>query len=271
MHLDGISVRWEVEKREGIFFVRSLRMSALGFVEHAFCGRCSGVRVNRCTSVNISKVEDNKESEEKIWSAIAQTFGLMREQFLKPVQVHGDGIIVWDGEMYPHSKPVGDAIVTRFAGTALCVSTADCVPLLLVDPVEKVIAVVHAGWRGTALNISGKVVDVMKEKFGTAPGNVIVAMGPSIGLCCYEIDTQVYEKLYPWLKEGHVRPSFRAGHTYVDLQGVNRTQLIAKGIPEGNIDEIKLCTSCQSAYFFSYRRDGAQVGRQMSFILLKNT
>ncbi|MCX7815927.1 MAG: peptidoglycan editing factor PgeF [Syntrophales bacterium] len=272
MCLDGNGVNWEVIIRGGGFFIRSLRILTLGFVEHAFCGRGAEMNVGPEDFLNSStRTCDNEKFVVGNWSAIAEAFGLRREQFLKPVQVHGDGIIIWDSKMKDNHELEGDAIVTRCGGVALCVDTADCIPLLFVDSVERVIAVVHAGWRGTALNISGKVVDVMRNHFGTDPANVIVTMGPSIGLCCYEIDGYVHEKLLPWLKEEYIVPSFRPGHWYVDLQGVNRVQLIAKGVLECNIDAIKICTFCNSDHFFSYRRDGARTGRQTSFILLKNT
>jgi polyphenol oxidase len=155
----------------------------------------------------------------------------------------------------------GDALVSNESGKRIGVRTADCVPILLADPKTRAVAAIHAGWRGTAARVASKTIERMQKDFGTQPGNVIAAIGPSIGVCCYEVGTEVraqFADLFP--------DRIGNGHLMLDLIEANRRILMAAGVPAAQIQSAGLCTYCSPEDFFSYRRDPRDPGRMISFI-----
>lgn len=148
----------------------------------------------------------------------------------------------------------GDALITDRPGVALSIRTADCLPILLADPEHRAVAAIHAGWRGTEQGIVGRTLDAMRSDFDTSPGQITAAIGPGIGACCYEVGEDVARRF-----------GFAAAGR-IDLAAINREQLIRAGVPPSRIDTLGLCTYCDSARFHSYRRDGEQAGRMISFV-----
>jgi hypothetical protein len=181
-------------------------------------------------------------------------------------QVHGDGIV----EVADKSgKEAGeaDAMVTRERETYLGILTADCVPILLVAPKRKVVAAVHAGWRGTLAGIGAKMVRLLQDKYDIAAAEVEAALGPSIGACCYEVQDDVARPLLAqWGTQADSNLERRNGKRFVDLKRLNRSILEKAGVFPTRIFEIGPCTSCAADEFFSYRRERAETGRQLSFI-----
>jgi polyphenol oxidase len=154
----------------------------------------------------------------------------------------------------------GDALVTGEPGVRLSIRTADCVPLLFADPVRRVVAATHAGWRGTASRISQRTIERMARDYGCSPADIRVAVGPSIGLCCYEVSEDVAVR-FPGYAPG-------CGKTMLDLVEINREQLIEAGVLE--IDAMRLCTRCDPEQrFHSFRRDGERSGRMHAVIGLR--
>ncbi|MCS7024183.1 MAG: peptidoglycan editing factor PgeF [Bryobacteraceae bacterium] len=156
---------------------------------------------------------------------------------------------------------VGDALVTDRPGLRLAVRTADCIPVLLVDREKRVVAAVHAGWRGTLAGIAQRTVETMTQKFGCAPEDLEAALGPGIGACCFEVGPEV-AKLFDPQQETKTR---------LDLHGLNRRQLISAGLRPAKIHLVGLCTRCAESDFYSFRRDGARAGRMVSSIALLET
>lgn len=152
----------------------------------------------------------------------------------------------------------GDALLTDRPGLAVGVKTADCVPILIADPVHRAVAAVHAGWRGTAASIGVRTVERMTAEFGSRPGDLVAAIGPSIGKCCFEIGPEVAEQL--------AKP---AGRMHFDLAAANRDQLVQ----EAGLNAVwvaNLCTTCgPERKFESFRRDGTASGRMLSFIRIR--
>jgi len=146
-----------------------------------------------------------------------------------------------------------DALITNEPGIAVSVRTADCYPILLVDPAHRAIAAIHAGWRGTAGQIVEQTLHRMGSEFGTKPAQVMAAIGPGIGECCYEVGAEVAARFGV---DGPAR---------LDLARINREQLIAAGVPASQIDSIGGCTFCDAGRFFSYRREKDAAGRMISF------
>ncbi len=148
----------------------------------------------------------------------------------------------------------GDALIADRPGAWLAVRTADCLPILLVDPVRRAVAAIHAGWRGTVAGVAQATVRGMQERFGTRTEDLMAAIGPGIGACCYEVGPEVAV---------HFGLS---GGAKVDLAKANLGQLVTCGIPESLIFCASLCTACDPAQFHSHRRDRAMAGRMLSAI-----
>ncbi len=164
---------------------------------------------------------------------------------------------------------IGDALITQELDVLLEISTADCVPILLFDPVARVVAAVHAGWRGTLLNLSAKVVREMGLRYRSDPRQIVVGVGPSIGACCYEVGKEVWREMERQFEYGHEAISRLSGDkAMLDLARLNTLQLVEAGVCPGNIGGVGLCTSCHSDLFFSYRRDGKKMGHMSSGIML---
>ena len=153
----------------------------------------------------------------------------------------------------------GDALISSEPGVLVGVRTADCVPILLVDPISHTVAAIHAGWRGTVANISVSVVAELAVRC-TTPGNLLAAIGPSIGSCCYEVGPEVARRFETWLPEmGQVDSPVR-----LDLRGINEIQLRAAGV--SGIWKSAECTFCTAEKFFSFRRERERAGRMVCFV-----
>ena len=152
----------------------------------------------------------------------------------------------------------GDALLEDSPGSVVAVKTADCIPILLVDPGRRAVAAVHAGWRGTAAGIVGRAVGAMHARFGSVPHDIEAAIGPGIGECCYEVGPEVAVRFG------------EQGRAHIDLSGINRRQLIAAGVTPHRIYASNLCTMCRPEEFHSFRRDKEAAGRLYSFIGLQN-
>ena len=166
-------------------------------------------------------------------------------------QIHSAASFVVDR---PGLAGEGDALITRQHGVTISVRTADCYPILLADPVARAIAAIHAGWRGTEARIVQRVVERMSAEFGTRPENVTAAIGPGIGGCCYQVGDEVARKFG------------MSGAGNLDLAQENLKQLEAAGVLRRWISVMNSCTSCRPQQFHSWRRDGEQAGRMISFI-----
>jgi len=181
-------------------------------------------------------------------------------------QVHGTEVLAIDRRTAAASGSY-DAIVTNQPGVLVAVETADCVPILFLDPSRGVYAAVHAGWRGTLGGIVTKTVRVMQDRFGSHLRSIRAAIGPSIGVCCYEVNGTVLTSLkrgFPYWAD--VVENVKGTKAHLDLRGFNRRQMEEAGISPDRIETVNLCTACHRDLFYSYRRDGARTGRMMSGI-----
>ena len=159
----------------------------------------------------------------------------------------------------------GDALITSTPGILLVIRTADCLPILIADPVQKAIAAVHAGWRGTAQQILLQAVRAMSDRFGSRPQDLVIAIGPAIGECCYEVGAEVagqFSNVFP------ERAEFKAP-VRINLAEATIRQLRRNGGNVRQIDSSGLCTRCLKDSFHSYRRDGQAAGRMFSAIKIR--
>ena len=186
-------------------------------------------------------------------------------------QIHSTQVRVIDNpaNVGAMSQGEGDALVTNQPQLLLVVRTADCVPVLLIDNELGVIGAIHAGWRGAVDGIVSKTIQTCVEHFGSHVSHLHVAIGPSIGPCCYEVDAQVIEPLkthYPdWLG---VLQKTTNGKGMLDLRRLIWHQVLASGISEQHVEKVEHCTHCRGDLFFSYRREGKVNGTMLNGIML---
>jgi hypothetical protein len=153
-----------------------------------------------------------------------------------------------------------DGLVTAVPDLWLTISVADCVPIMMFDPRNKVVAALHAGWRGTVGQIVRNGIQLMKSELSTKPSDLVVYVGPSAGPCCYEVGQEVAAKF----SHDVLRNVNRS--VYLDLRKENKSQLVEAGVPEENIELSSSCTICSPELFHSYRRDKERSGRMMAVI-----
>jgi len=157
-----------------------------------------------------------------------------------------------------------DALISNQENIMLTILTADCVPILLFDPKEKVVAAVHAGWKGTQQEILFKTVKKMQKVFNSNPKNILAGIAPSIGKCCYEVDWNV-AKHFEKVKNAYDKKEEKY---MLDLPHINKVQLLGAGLKQENIEMSNVCTACEVEHYFSYRKENGCSGRFMSMISL---
>jgi YfiH family protein len=239
-----------------------------------FTTRHEGVSRPPYNSLNLGmNTQDQQANVEGNRSLLARAFGVNQEALVTPRQVHGSDILVINepNDDYSHFLSVeGDAVITNQPHVIIGVCVADCAPILLCDPEKKVIAVVHAGWKGTAAKLVTKAVAGMRSEFGSNPALLYAAIGPCIQKCCYEVDEPVRKAfLQGGISWDSCAELKSPGKWQLDLAAANRELLLLAGLPADAIQVSDQCVCCHSEQFFSYRRDKEESGRQMGFIMLK--
>ncbi len=199
---------------------------------------------------------------------LARLLSLEVGQLVFPRQTHSDAVC--DLDTVPESEISDtDALVTDKPGICLCVQTADCVPVLLFDPEKKVIAAVHAGWRGTVAKIVANSVHVMKEKYDCNPKTILAAIGPSISPDVYEVGDEVVQAMRQSIPDAEVVFQMQeSGKFHVDLWAANRNVLLECGIPIENIEVLAECSFQSEKKYYSARREGVDTGRMVSGIMM---
>lgn len=201
---------------------------------------------------------------------VAAALGRTLDDHVEASQVHGSLTAVVDAAHRGQTIDGADGLATRDPGVLLAVHCADCVPVVLADPVRRAVALVHTGWRGTADGAAGAAVRTMLDAFGSRPADLHVAIGPAIGPCCYAVDAPVFERFAPWPWRDQVFAPAGPGQWRLDLWEANRRQLQEAGIPSGAIATAALCTADNPAVFFSHRRDGRS-GRMGALVALSRS
>jgi YfiH family protein len=219
----------------------------------------------------------DEAADEAAWSQVAAAIdaplGMARLR-----QVHGRGVVMASPESSTIAE--GDILITEAARLGIAVQAADCVPLLFVDARRGAIAAAHAGWRGMVADVPGATVAALQREFGCRPEDLLVAAGPSIGACCYEVGGDVRDgfiaagssadDIDAWFRSAPVptlaNPSMpmsgaRPGRWFFDGWACVRAQLERSGIPAERIHAAGLCTASHPDAFPSYRRDGLRAGR----------
>lgn len=245
-----------------------------GGVEAGFTSRNGGISRPPYNSLNLGfNTDDVRYNVEGNRSTLCSAFNVPNNLLLTVKQVHGTDVLVID-EPNPdlsHFLNVEcDAIVTNQPGIMAGVLVADCYPVLLFDPRQKVVAAVHVGWKGAASGIIEKVVKSMVSGFDSRAEDILAAIGPGIGAQKYEVDRPVREAFRAgtgnWER---ISKEVSLGKWHLDLKKSCRLQLEDAGIDPSSIDEAQECTYSHKELFFSYRRDNGETGRQLGYVLLK--
>lgn len=221
----------------------------------------------RDLSLKSGERQDLAEQVEQNKKFVCEVLNIPFENLIIPIQTHNDNIEIITSPFTLHPSLIQntDALITNQKNIALALNFADCVPIIFYDSVEKVVAEAHAGWRGTAAKIAQKTINKMQEEFNCKPQNIICAIGPSIGKCCFEVGDDVREKLLETVdnsEKGLVYDKMN-----VNLKLINKFQILAMGVEK--IDVCEDCTCCKTELFFSYRQEKGKTARHSAVIMLK--
>ncbi|MBM7565725.1 peptidoglycan editing factor PgeF [Paenibacillus sacheonensis] len=244
-----------------------------------FTGRHGGVSSSPWTSLNCGlHVGDADEDVTHNRRMIAEALGWPFEAWTCAEQVHGDRVLAVTlddrGKGRESRRTVvgdADAMMTNERNVLLTSFYADCVPLYFYDPKNGVIALAHAGWKGTVLEIARKTTEAMAAGYGSEPADIQAAIGPSIGLCCYEVNEVVLDRVIPLIGQMNLRQEEIVVPTVerkarINLKELNRQIMIKAGILPSHIECSEWCTGCATDLFFSHRMEGGATGRMVSWI-----
>jgi len=215
----------------------------------------------RFTGDERSVFQDNRQE-------LASLLGINIEKLIFPRQTHSNSVCKLE-DVPKEEIAETDALITDQPGLCLCVQTADCVPILLYDPVKKVAAAVHAGWRGTVKQILAETVNEMKSNYSCSAKDILAAIGPSIGPEVYEVGNEVVEAALASIPKAEQTLHKNAtGKYHFDLWKANRLILLGCGLSEQNIEVLEECSFLEGEKYYSARREGVQTGRMVSGIML---
>jgi YfiH family protein len=269
---------YNINTKSGVTFFSCKLLDRVDFLLHAFSSRQTGVSEGAYSTLNLSgAVGDAEESVEKNRRLFYQVQGIKRAQVFSVNQVHGNNVLIIDERLLarrqngrPEQAVSADAMLTDQPGVALTVLTADCLPIIIVDPQKKAVAMVHAGWRGTCRGILQKTLAKLAECFGGNPNRWLIGMGPCISSCCYEVGSDVVSMFKQNYPDWHNYCTYKKEDKWdFDLLGANMSQLLTAGVRPENICELAMCTACHPEHFFSYRKTDGKTGRMMSLVMLK--
>lgn len=244
---------------------------------HGFSTRLGGVSEGKFASMNLSFTRgDSDEAVTENFRRFCGAIGARAEDVVISAQTHTTNVYNVTaadrgrGVTKPREYTDVDGLITDEPDLVLCTQYADCVPLFFVDPVRRVVATSHAGWRGTAGGIGRVTVERMMSDYGCRPENILAGIGPSIGACCFEVDEPVYTAFcdVPEFGDGCYTNDGN-GKYHIDLWEVNRRILLSVGVAAEHITVTDLCTRCHPDTFWSHRACGNDRGSLAAFISLK--
>jgi YfiH family protein len=236
-------------------------------VPHGFTTRAGGVSLGPYASLNLGfSVGDEAGAVEDNFARLARAAGVPLGRWRRVSQVHGDAVVraeAGEGRALEAPCATADALWTDAPGVAVGVLTADCVPLLLVDPEGGRVAAVHSGWRGTAARIAARAVEALVAQ-GARPERLLAATGPCIQRCCYQVSGELVARFDADFGPGVAEPGGGGGGRLDLVEAVRRT-LLGAGLKAAHVQALEACTACEPQRFFSHRRDGGRTGRHLSF------
>ena len=306
---------FNIVSRGGLAWLESTRLSPLPWLVHAFTTRQGGYSRAPCAGLNLGLTEsDQPERVEQNRQRFLHELGGGNFEFASVRQVHSSHSFLVkrsnQGLSYQlcgaatdtadiKCPPAGDSVITSESGLLLTIRIADCLPVLLVDPRQRAVAAVHAGWRGALARIIEKTVGEMRGTTSSDPQELIAAVGPSIRACCYDVGEEVVEAFHETFADADSffrklphepgaaamncqslisaranPPALAAAYLPVarlDLTAVAARQLASAGVRQTNILVADYCTACRTDLFFSHRREFGRTGRQAAAIGIRKT
>jgi polyphenol oxidase len=258
-----------VRERQGIRYFSCEAFDPVARLCHGFSTRDGGLPASAGSSFNLGytswdSIERVNENRRRFLSALN-----LEDSHLSTLrQVHSNRVYIIEDYSDEGNQLQGDALATGRENIALAVQVADCLPILIADPVKRAVAAVHSGWRGALSHILRHTILEMERTFGSRPPDLLVAIGPGIRACCFEVGAEIadrFEKEYSGIRL--VAPSKTdTGKYYVDLARALEVQLELAGVRAENRYDIGACTRCKPEIFFSYRAEGPASGRMMAVI-----
>ena len=261
----------KINKKNGVLYITFPNLTETGVVKHCFSTKIGGVSKGRYAEMNLSYTNgDDLEAVKVNFKRIAKCMDVKPSSIVMTHQTHTVNIMDVNNadEILPDNI---DGIITNKKGITLCSSYADCVPLIFVDPIKKVIATSHSGWRGTVGLIGKLTVEKMVRDYSCEIENIRVAIGPAICKDCYEVDEVVADKIreMKFLDLDKVLFDKGNGHYLLDLKDVCKQTLVHSGIKEENILVSDICTCCNKDYLHSHRATKGERGNLCALIALK--
>jgi len=274
---DSMNIGFRHHKVHEIEYLTVPAFEETGLVTHCFTTRLGGVSTGEYRSLNLGLWKnDHRENVIQNYKLISGILNINYTKFVFSRQVHGDNIGVVTaqdaGKGFLNGGLNGfDGFITNQPGIPLATFHADCVPLFFLDPVKKAVALAHSGWRGTVKKIAQKTIHKMVTEYDCNIKNLLVAIGPSIGKCHFEVDKPVVDQFL--LAYGSAAERFTEkrhnGKYHIDLWEANIMQLQEFGIEENNITLANECTVCNKQKYFSHRGDAGETGSLAAIIELK--
>ena len=267
-----------LNENKGVPYLTYNRLSDIDFIRHAFSTKHGGVSTDEWTSMNFAfSRDDNPENVLENYKIFSDAVGFDynslvtssqdHHTYVRPVTKNECGIGIW------REKDIMsvDALITNEPNVTLVTHYADCTPLFFVDTVGKAIGLAHAGWRGTVGKIGEEVIKKMTALYGTNPSNVVVAIGPAISKCCYEVDEDCAENFYNLKDLDNSKFIFpkEDGKYMIDLLETNRQIVMKAGVKEENIVLSDLCTKCNSDLLWSHRATNGHRGTMCAFMCIE--
>jgi YfiH family protein len=264
-----------MEEKNGIKTLKCRAFDEISWLRHGFSTRHGGVSQGDCASLSFSYQKEPEAVVDENFRRFCRANDLPFESLVLTHQTHTANVAV-AGEEYANrgrdrTLRETDGVVTDQSGLGLICFTADCVPLLLVEPQAKVVAAVHAGWRGTVAGIAKEAVKKMAA-LGADPQKILAAIGPSIGPCHFEVGPEVQAEFTA--RFGAALPSIpspREGHSMVDLWAANRLVLLEAGLEKEHIFTAKICTFCNNQDFYSHRYTNGRRGSLIAAIAMEES
>ena len=270
---------FHIQEQNGVYFLTVPAFEETGLVRHAFSTRLGGVSRGRYARMNLSfgngdRPEASRENFRRFFAAV----GSDETRAVLSRQEHTDHIrTVTEADMgkgivRERDYTAVDGMITNLPRLPLVTLYADCVPLLFLDPVKRAVASVHSGWRGTVQQIGRRAVERLGEEYGSSPADILAAILPCIGPCCYEVDEDTAAHFLLYHDEqgpaAHPVPG-KPGKYYADMWRANRAILIASGLLPEHIEISGLCTICHNDIFYSHRKQGNARGALSALVMLR--
>lgn len=267
-----------IHNENGLIYFTFPKLDKTNGVKHIFSTRHGGVSSGIFATMSTRRsYGDSDENVMKNFQILCNAVNIDENDLVLSDQTHTSNIRIVTssdrGKGYTKEQDYTDidGLITNERNIALVTQYADCTPLLFFDPIKKVIATSHAGWRGTVKEIGRKTVSLMQKEFGSSPDDIIAAIGPSIGQCCYEVDDTVIRwiDMLTYLQKDKIYYKKPNGKYMLDLKETNRQILVYSGIKNENIDVADICTACNKDDMHSHRASHGQRGNLTAIIELK--